>query len=714
MAYIKKYSFPFVTKYEQDAVLELWEDIIDTTVYEYQGISFALEYIPSSDDPFEPIYATQLAITLDVTDEATGNTSANIPNLTTLNDRKYQAILKIGTDTIFTGWTLSDSVSLSFTTGRKQLSFNCVDGLAMLKNIKFSNEIAFDTNNPQSLITFISKSLLSIGFPTGLGIISAVSYYAEGMYDRGDGLQYEPFAQTFIFGNTFIDEEYEYQDCYSILNDILFSFGARIIQAKNKWYIYSINQFAQNEVFYTQYYPDGTLDMSGILTPNTLIQPYYNNTSNLYFINNTQTKLLKKGYNNIISNNDISFPSNLIYNWDLKDLTAGQPNGWVKVTTGTGTAVPYSYSFSKFDYWKMEAFFGTGSVFVLIDSYPYYPKGSAIKVSFDVAWTNFTTNVAAKLILKVFDGSQTFYYDKNKNWTLETGTIFYYEIPKEDFPPNALQVPAPYSLTTSPLPIGGEVQFGLYIDNNIGKLLTAGNFKLEVESQFKNVLIESKLSESEEYTLTINSPIGVPVNGVDYYNYKGYLMRYNGSMAKNWYRYEYKDVDGSNFRGLAQLLVRQYMNIYQKNIINLDCELSSVDTQNGIINGFTSIKVANDNDPASINIENQYYMFGNTTMDLYTDEIKTTLLQINNENVEGSSITTTYSNPDLAQELPENCFCYEIYGVEDGATYSYTDCDGNSNFMSIGNGVGVYVSALSLPSTSGCTATLVDSSFCTI
>jgi len=311
----------------------------------------------------------------------------------------------------------------------------------------------------------------------------------------------------------------------------------------------------------------------------------------------------------------------------------------------------------------------------------------------------------------IMDGTNIYYYDKNKIWSIFSGTINYYEILKADFPANALVVPASYSLTTTPLPFGGELQFGLYIDNVVGKLLTVGNFNITADSQFKNVLIESKLSDSKEYTLTINSPLGVPVNGSDFYNYDGYLMRYNGSMAKNWYRYEYP---AEIFRGLAQLLVRQYANIYQKNIINIDCDLSSVNTTNGILNGFMPLKVASDTDPSSINVASSKYMFGNTTMDLYTDEVKTTLLQISNTNVEGITINTTYTNPDLAQELPANCYCYEIYGVEDGATYAYIDCNGGENFMSIGNGEGKYVSASAMPSTSGCTATLVDSSFCTI
>ena len=155
-------------------------------------------------------------------------------------------------------------------------------------------------------------------------------------------------------------------------------------------------------------------------------------------------------------------------------------------------------------------------------------------------------------------------------------------------------------------------------------------------------------------------------------------------------------------------------NLDWQNIINIDCNLSSVNTNSGVLNGFNVLQVLDDNDPASINVSTNYYMFGNTTMNLYADEIQSTLLEINNVNIEGATIQTTYTNGDISQELPANCYCYEVTGVEDGATYAYTDCNGLDNFMSIGNGISVYVAAASEPSVSGATVVLVDPSFCTI
>ena len=496
MAYIKKYSFPFATKYELPAVLELWEDTNDATVYEFTGISFDIQYIPSSDNPFEPIYATQLGVTIDVTDEATGYTSQNIPNLTTLNDRKYLAKLFIDSNIQFIGWTLSDAVNISFSTGRKELSFNCVDGLVFLKDIKFSVGQAFDVNQITSVLTFLTSCLNEISFPTNLNLYTSISYYADGMDDRSVTDDKEPFNQTYLFAHSFLDGSGLYKDCYSILIDILISFGARIIQVNGKWCIYSINQIAQDNKYFTEYSNTGTLIDSGIINTSIEVQPFTSNTSNLYFIDNSQTKLLMKGFNNIISNNDIRYPENLIFNWDLKYSTSGVATGWQQTATGDGViTIVSNYSVNK-NAFQISTLLGSGSGEVLTTSQSFFPKGSAVDIKFIINIWDFGAPVVAKLILIITGATQTYYYSKFDDWRILTGTIHYYEIDGADLPADILGVPYSFSLTTAVLPIGGELQFGLFTNNSFS-LFIVNDFVLTISSLFTNVLIESRISEAD-------------------------------------------------------------------------------------------------------------------------------------------------------------------------------------------------------------------------
>ena len=104
-------------------------------------MSIELQYIPKSDDIYEPIYASQLGITIDVTDNI-----ANIPDLTTLNDRKYFAKLYLDANIEWSGWVLSDGASISYSTGRKNMSFNAIDGLGMLDKIPLPIAASTDIN----------------------------------------------------------------------------------------------------------------------------------------------------------------------------------------------------------------------------------------------------------------------------------------------------------------------------------------------------------------------------------------------------------------------------------------------------------------------------------------------------------------------------------------------------------------------------------------
>ena len=150
MAYENKYKATFATQTGKTAYLYLQEDSYAGSLIEYQGVSINLQYIPNSDDPFEPVYASQLNVVLDVTDDL-----ANIPDFTTLDDRKYFAKLYLDSDLEWCGWVLSDNVQISYSTGRKEMSFNAIDGLGMLKSIPLPIDASTNTNAINTLLYFI-------------------------------------------------------------------------------------------------------------------------------------------------------------------------------------------------------------------------------------------------------------------------------------------------------------------------------------------------------------------------------------------------------------------------------------------------------------------------------------------------------------------------------------------------------------------------------
>ena len=89
MAYNLKYRIISANKNDKIAVVEMYIDEAVASVIEYPATSIQLQYIPKSDDIYEPIYASQLNVSIDVTDNQN-----NLPDFTTLNDRKYLVKLK--------------------------------------------------------------------------------------------------------------------------------------------------------------------------------------------------------------------------------------------------------------------------------------------------------------------------------------------------------------------------------------------------------------------------------------------------------------------------------------------------------------------------------------------------------------------------------------------------------------------------------------------
>ena len=84
MAYANKYKITMATKSGSTSTLYLLEDGYVGDLIEYPAVSLQIQYLPKSDDIFEPIYASQLNVLIDVTDDL-----ANMPDFTSLNDRKY-------------------------------------------------------------------------------------------------------------------------------------------------------------------------------------------------------------------------------------------------------------------------------------------------------------------------------------------------------------------------------------------------------------------------------------------------------------------------------------------------------------------------------------------------------------------------------------------------------------------------------------------------
>jgi hypothetical protein len=637
MAYNLKYRITSATQSNTISVVEMYIDEAVASVIDYDGVSLDLQYIPKSDNIYEPIYASQLSVVIDVTDN-----QDNLPNFVTLNDRKYLVKLKIDGVVKWTGWALSDNVQYSFTTGRKELRFDAIDGLGILDYFPYpfveTNIVSNFT--PTKILDFFVTAFNQIGFETGLNIYTACSYYSSNMSNRSANIANDPFNQGFLRHNYFLNSDGTYQNCLQVITKIAKSFGCRIYQANNKWNIVAINEMASDSYYYTEYLANGTYSTAGLASIVTTVEAFNGNTTGLYFVDNSQVKIFKKGYNNFVQDYRLEYSPNYIGNSNLKVLSGGVPVLWT-ISSGVTLVTRANESSNQF-------LMSVGALSV-VSILPVAMDGIQ-NDTIDISITFFNQDVGkirGQFRLQITGAGMfapSYYLNVDKIWQDATVAPFgnYYLIDAVDE-----NVTNKFTITTPPLPIGGTLSYfiELYNSPTISSSITVGDFNLTFNSPLSSIRTTSILTADNQYTLKLDLPFGYPVysgDGIDRNVNNlaiGNILVLSNSVyavASGWYKFNRSGI----FQGLSQLIMKEYINAYRRNLVNIDSNIFGVENEEGTFSGGSIIKF-DDTDPAQINVSEKYYMTGNMTIDIVKGEIQSTVLDISNVAVE-SSITTIY------------------------------------------------------------------------
>ena len=196
-----------------------------------------------------------------------------------------------------------------------------------------------------------------------------------------------------------------------------------------------------------------------------------------------------------------------------------------------------------------------------------------------------------------------------------------------------------FSFKTAVTPIAGELYFRYALENGTGDFAQLSNMKLNIISSVKSQNYYSYKTTNLDYVKTVDIPYGAQSGNNSYPIEKGMFMLSNNNLAVGWYEFG----GATTYGTLLLLLMQKYINIYGFNIINLDCDLSSFSTANGILNASKLFK-ATDTDPSSINIASNSYMLGNSTTSYAENTTNATLLQISNTTISATIGYETFFN----------------------------------------------------------------------
>jgi len=651
MAYGLRYTITQELRDGTSLIVKIYEkSYVGGTVTPYIGTNVSLVPNAANEDPIAIIISSQLNVSFIISDQEDYD---NFPDLLNFDETKYYVELVINAQIKWRGFLLNDYIQVPFTTGNQEVSINCIDGLSFLRYIYYDGDV--NVNSLIKLIDIIGTSLNQLPFDDTIFIYDCCSYYADGMFDRGDAGADEPFSQTYQYKRDFYKLDY-----YTILENIIKTFGCRLFQANGDWYILPMNQQADT-IYYTRYVVDNVPSVSGngVLTNTISILPYQD--GNVHFTNNNQTKIVKKGYPTIQSTLPYDYANNYIYNGTFKFTTGSgaslRANGWseFEVAPSRATLVVLNEDQSN----RYEVFYlGGGNAYIQnyflspVD-YSYLPKmyGTSASLSFELQGANAGDKI--RVYITAFIGGTTYYLRDNDTWSATSHFIDITYTTFNTYVTNSIEIPMGFSQALS-LTIEGLIgvkfeaaagAIGGYIKN---VKLTQG------DASIKEVVLTRNIGSTSQIATDIDIPYSAiypPQGASPIRNNVGLLFQSDGDIWTDWYRYGYPP---EAFTMLAELVMRQYSNLLNKNIATLEGDLGAIAGANGFIylDKTYTIQDASTN---ALSYNNKKFLINRLTSNPYMDETsQIQLLEITM--VDNASTATVDYIGDVTIETPKRYF----------------------------------------------------------
>jgi len=572
MAYGLRYTITQILRNGTNQVLEIYErDYVAGVVKTYKPVSIIVQPNSNEEYPYPTIISTQVnfSILLETQDDYD-----QFPDVLSQDDRKYYVILKESTNVMWRGYMFNDYTQMGFSTGITQADFTCIDGISFIQNIEYVRDDSINQLDTQ--LNVISDGLKLLAYPDVLNLVVAFLYFAGGMVDRQDAVSNEPFSQIYQYRRDFMGESY-----YDIIGKIMTSFNCRMFQANGDWCIFSMNEMAATTNYFTKYniLATPTITSSGVLSNTVNVVPYAD--GNVHFINNSQIKLLKKGFYNIQGRGAYESALNYCDNADLK-LNAFPTNtatGFILGATGDSTATIVPDTAGQFDAVSLvRNTSGLASIENGNLAAPNYFLPYIGEVPFKLSFEH-TTSTGAKLQITLNTSGGLRYLDTNGQWqsSVQNLTID----PSENFTTYTRDIP-PYFVSS--VAIFGYLKFKIICDVS-GQASLLQNFIIQRgDSEVKFIEANFVADNTIQSTLKVfEQPYGN--NYPTTYNYssnKGVLCASDGTFLENWYS---SCPSGTPLGAIDLVVFMTYQNIrnVNKNVATVECDLGEHISSGGYV-----------------------------------------------------------------------------------------------------------------------------------
>lgn len=625
MAYGLRYTISQILRNESTLKVEIFEkDYVDLDVKTYTATSIIIQPNSSEDYPNPTIISSQLNFSFILETE---DDFAQFPDVLTSDDRKYWVVVSEDTNVMWRGFLFNDYSQVGFSTGIQEASLVAIDGISFMENIPYVVDDSI--NQLESLLSIISKGMNYMLYPEDLNLVVACSYFAEGMQTRLDGEEFEPLSQTYQYRRDYLNMSY-----YDIIINILKSFNCRLFQANGDWWFMSMNEMSADTNYYTKYSLMPTIDLLdyGVLDTQIAIEPYQ--AGNVHFINNSQTKVLKKGFYNISYRGKYESPLNFIHNADLKITDGTEAEGWIRQQSGTGVALLIVNQGTlispnpeeQFNDWSLVAgSSGTATAEMgnlgPVDPYYYLPFIGGTD-SYVLKMEHKTISDCKVQVQLIISPTNIKYLDSGGTWETNPRTITLPASASGKFENFTLDIP---DYSTVIQTFFGRLKVKIIADTN-GATTTVRNFNLQLaEREVKYVEVVYNPEDLPASTQKVyEQPYGntyptafVGIVNVEMIINKGCFYDENEMYLKNWSTVVSGDLIGAPV--LITFMTYQQLKLSNKTIATLEADLGNFKSTNGYIYLDKTFSVS-DSTGGNLSYDGKKFMINRMSLNSYQDE----------------------------------------------------------------------------------------------
>ncbi|MCL1666389.1 hypothetical protein M2T78_19155 [Elizabethkingia ursingii] len=193
-------------------------------------------------DILQPIVASSLSVNLEA------NKDLTLQDLYSEEERTFLVKLFKGDQILFIGFIKPDGIWEDLVNEDWEISLDCIDGLAVLKELAFVKDNGASFTGRMPIIEAIYHCLHRIGIDLPINTFLNIDYAEDGS---------KPMPAESVFERIYINTERYYQDskqksemdCEAVLKSLLNIFSATIFQYKGEWYIIRVPSYSENMKF---------------------------------------------------------------------------------------------------------------------------------------------------------------------------------------------------------------------------------------------------------------------------------------------------------------------------------------------------------------------------------------------------------------------------------------------------------------------------------